>query len=166
MLAPNLPIQNRRPPWANRSRCSRDLVETRPRKRAGQIAHKGCPLETCCLLPPGPRRLWRRAPPRAGFAIASSQFVIWTDNVNATKARCEEPGLPSQQVESIRHELSPTVEAIILRLRHSGEVKSVGAVLALELIGPFLGQVIVVFLDHRKASIVKIVWRFQSRNAG
>jgi len=37
--------------------------------------------------------------------------------------------------------------------------------LSLGLIGPFLSQMIVVFLDHGKSGIVPIVWRFQSGDA-
>src|SRR5438477_10836266 len=78
-----------------------------------------------------------------------------------------------------RDNFSPTVEEVVLQsieidrswtaclaLPCSGKVKSVGALFAFELIGPFLSQVIVVFLDHRNAGIVKIVWRFQSGDAG
>src|SRR6266487_1264131 len=37
--------------------------------------------------------------------------------------------------------------------------------LAFRLIGPFLSQMIVVFLDHSETGIVPIVWRFQSGDA-
>jgi hypothetical protein len=75
-------------------------------------------------------------------------------------------GAPASRAAKLRVATDLTQRDILLcALRDAREVKHVFPALALCVIRPFLGQMIVVFLDHREPRVVKIAGRFQPGDA-
>src|SRR4030095_11916746 len=72
-------------------------------------------------------------------------------------------GAPASRAAKLRVATDLTQRDISLcALRDAREVKHVFPALALCVIRPFLGQMIIVFLAHRETSVVKIARRFQT----